>query len=82
MKKPTFEQFKKLNELYDSLKAKNNSEKRATFTSILQILKEIDSYSEFTSSISFKLSLLNSDKDSEEKIEDIENLIKQAIEHY
>lgn len=82
MKKATFEQLKRLKELNDSLKTKNNSEKRAVFVSFLQNINEIDIHSKFSSEFELNLSLLNLEKDSKEKIEDIENLMKETIEHY
>lgn len=80
-KKPTIEQIEKLEELYKSLNSLTYHESSVGIcVHFIQILKDIDSSSQFYSTLSFDIISFKSTKDDKPK--SMLPIMKMAIDYY
>lgn len=82
MKKATQQQIKKLKELQLKSSTQNLSELRAIFSHFLQILKDINFLSQFSSDFSTKLIRFDYNSDKNYIAEELKELMKSSIEYY
>lgn len=83
MKKATPQQLAKMKTLlFNSNMGKQNYELRALFSHFLQILSDIDSFSQFKNDFSMKLIKFDFQADKGYIINELKELMKSSIEYY
>ncbi len=83
MKKATGNQISRLKELQvKSTKTLEYSELRATYTHFLQILKDIDFLSQFSTDFGMKLMRFDYNSDKSYISSELKELMKSAIDYY
>lgn len=83
MKKATINQINKLKELQSkSSLIQDNSQLRAMFSHFLQILKDIDFLSQFSSDFGTKLIRFDYNSDKTYITSELKELMKSSIEYY
>ena len=82
MRSTTLQQLNKLRELESNTVLKSDSQLRALFSHFLQILKDIDPLSQFSSDFSMKLIRFDFQSDKSNIREELIELMKSSINYY
>jgi hypothetical protein len=82
MKKATSQQLTKMKSLLQNTEGKQTYELRGIFSHYLQILTDIDQFSQFKSDFSMKLIKFDFQSDKAYITNEIKELMKSSIEYY
>ncbi len=82
MKKASPQQIAKMKDLFGSTYGKQTYELRALFSHYLQILSDIDTFSQFRSDFNLKLMKFDYQSDKNYITNELKELMKSSIEYY